>query len=200
MYTPYGNTAGIGRIVQRSNQHLRSTFQLLWSRNVFNDTIQQRSDCIGWLLPVGTHPVVFGRTVDNGEIQLVFRRIKTEHQVEYHFVNLFRATIRLIHLIDYDNGFQTDFQCFLQYETGLRHGTFKGVYQQNTAIGHIQHTFYFTTEVTMSRSINNINFGTVVVDGNVFRKNRYTTFTFQIVVVQYKFTTILVVAEQVSRQ
>ena len=138
--------------------------------------------------------------LSDGRFLVIDGGLNYEKNWKSHFVNLFRTTIRLIHLIDYDNGFQTYFQCFLQYETGLRHGTFKGVYQQNTAIGEIQHTFYFTTEVTMSRSINNINFGTVVVDGNVFRKNRYTTFTFQIVVVQYKFTTILVVAEQVSRQ
>ena len=60
---------------------------------------------------------------------------------------------------------------------------------------HVQDTFHFSTEVAVSRSINNINFCTVVIDGYVFGENRYTTFTFQIVVIQDKFTTILVAAE-----
>ena len=200
MYASYGDTTRIRRIVQRGNQHLRSPFQLLRSGNILDNTIQQRSDGVGRMLPVCAHPVVFGRTVDNGEVQLVFRCVEAEHQVENHFVHFFRTAVGFIYLIYYHDWFQADFQCFLQDETGLWHRAFEGVYQQDTAVGHIQHTFYFATEVTVSRSINNINFGAVVVDGNVFGKNRYATFAFQIVVIQDKFTTILVVAEQISRQ
>ena len=152
------------------------------------------------MLPVSTHPVIFGRAVDNGEVQLIFRCIKAEHQVKNHFVYFVRAAVGLIYLINHHNGFQTDFQCLLQNETGLWHRAFESIYQQNTAISHIQHTLNFATEVAVSRSINYINFGAVVVDGNVFGKNRYTTFAFQIVVIQDKFTTVLVVAEQISRQ
>ena len=43
-------------------------------------------------------------------------------------------------------------------------------------------------------------FCTVVIDGYVFRKNGYTSFTLQVVVIQNQFTVGLVVAEQVSRQ
>ena len=51
------------------------------------------------------------------------------------------------------------------------------------------------TILSKNVSINNINFCTVVIDGYVFGENRYTTFTFQIVVIQDKFTTILIAAE-----
>ena len=127
MYATYGNTTGIRRIIQRSNQHLRSTFQLFGSRNIFNNTIQQRGNGICRLLPVCAHPVIFGGTVNNGEVQLVFCCVEAEHQVENHFVNFFRAAVRLIYLIYYHDWFQTDFQCFLKYETCLGHRTFESV-------------------------------------------------------------------------
>ena len=55
-----------------------------WERDILQDTIQQRINIIRRLLPVGAHPVIFCRTVNNGEIQLVFRCFQAEHQVEYH--------------------------------------------------------------------------------------------------------------------
>ncbi|EJW97507.1 hypothetical protein EVA_14391 [gut metagenome] len=151
------------------------------------------------MLPVSTHPVVFGRTVDYGEVQLFFCCIQTEHQVEYHFIHFIRAAVGFVYLVDYHNRFQTDFQGFLQNKASLRHRAFKRVYQQDTSVCHVQHTFHFTAEVAVPRSVDDVNFGAVVVDGYVFGKNGYTPFALQVVVIQDKVTTILVVAE-IARQ
>ena len=200
VHTAYGDTSRVGRIVERGNQHLRRTFQLLRSRDVFHDGIQQRGDGTRRCLPVFTHPVVLGRTVEHGEVQLVFCGVEAEHQVEHHFVHFFRTAVRFVHFVDHYNRFQSDLKGFLQHEAGLRHRAFEGVYQQNTSVGHVQDTFHFSTEVGVSRSIDNVDFRTVVIDGNVFGKDSDTSFPFQVVVIQYQFTVGLVVAEQVSRQ
>ena len=200
MHAAYGDTSGIRRIVKWSNQHLRSSFQLFRSRNVFHDGIQQRSDGAGRSFPVFTHPVVLGRTVDYREVQLVFCGVEAEHQVEHHFIYFFRTAVRFVYLVYHYDRFQSNLQGFLKHEAGLRHRTFKSVHQQNTSVGHVQDTFHFSTEVGVSRSIDNVDFCTVVIDGYVFRKNGYTSFTLQVVVIQNQFTVGLVVAEQVSRQ
>ena len=185
MYTTYGNTSGIRRIIQRSYKHLRSTFQLRGSRYILYNTVQQCEDIISRSLPVRTHPVVLCRTVDNGEIQLILCSIQTEHQVEHHFIYLFRTTVRFVYLVHYNNGFQTNLQSFLQHETCLGHRTFESIHQQDTSVRHIQHTFHLTSEVAVSRSINDIDFCSFVIDRNVFRKDRYPSLTFQVVVIQH---------------
>ena len=128
MYTAYGNTSGIRRIIQRSDQHLRSTFQPLGCRDIFQDAVKQRINIVGRLLPIRAHPIVLGRAVNNRKIQLFLRCFQAEHQVENHFIHFLGTTVRLIHLIHDNNGLQTDLQSFLQDETCLRHRTFKGIH------------------------------------------------------------------------
>ena len=77
------------------------------------------------------------------------------------------AAVWLIHLIYNNDRFQTNLQSFLQYKPCLRHRTFESIHKQNASIRHIQYTFHFTSEVTVSRSINNVNLGVLVVDRNV---------------------------------
>ena len=185
VHAAHGDTAGIGRIVQRRHQHLRRTLQLLGSRNVFDDAVQERRDVVRRLLPVGTHPVVLGRTVDDREIQLFFCGIEAEHQVEYHFVHFLGATVGFVHLIHHHDGFQANLKRLLEHEARLRHWSFESVDQQDAAIGHIEHTFYLAAEVAVPRSINNVDFGSFIVDGNVLRQNRYPSFAFQVIVIQH---------------
>ena len=185
VYAAHGDTSGIGRVVQRSHQHLRRAFQLLGSRDVLQNAVQQGADVVGLFLPVGAHPVVLCRTVDDGEVQLVFGGVQAEHQVEHHFVHLFGAAVGLIDLVHHHDGFQTYLQRFLQHEAGLRHGTLEGIHQQDAAVRHVEHTLHFAAEVAVSRSINNVNLGVFVVDGNVLRENRYASLAFQVVVIQH---------------
>ena len=137
------------------------------------------------LLPVSAHPVVLGRTVDDREVQLLFRGIEAEHQVEYHFVHFLGATVGFVHLIHHHDGFQANLKRFLKHEARLRHRSFESVDQQDTAIGHVEHTFHFAAEVAVPRSINNVDFGSFIVDGNVLRQDRYPSFTFQVIVIQH---------------
>ena len=182
--TSYSDTARIGRIIEWSNQHLGSTFQLRRRRNVLNNAVQQRSDAVGRFLPVRTHPSVLCRTVHTRKVQLILCSIQAKHKVEHHLMHLFRAAVRFVHLINHHDRFQSDFQCFLQHETCLRHRTFKSIDQQDTSVSHIKYTFHFSSEVTMPRSINNVNLSSFVIDWNVFWQNRYPSFTFQVVVIQ----------------
>ena len=121
------------------------------------------------------------------EIQLVVRRVEVAHQVKHLFLHLIRTTVEFIYLVDDHDGFQTDLKCFLQHKTGLRHRTFKGIYQQQYTVCHVQHTFHFTSEISVPRSVNDVDFRAFVVDGNVLGQDRDTAFAFQIVVVQDQF-------------
>ena len=152
MYTTHGDTALIARIVERGDQHLRCTLYLLRSRNHLDNLIQQISDIVGRRLPVLTHPAILGRTINHREVELILGS---------------RTAVGLIHLIDHHNRLQTDLQGLLQHEARLGHRALKGIDEQQTAVGHIQHTLHLTTEIGVSRGINNINLRSFPIDADV---------------------------------
>ena len=162
--------------------------------------VEQIFDIVGRLGPVCRHPAVLGRTVNYREVELVFCSIEVAHQVEHHLVHLFRATVRLIYLINNDDRLQSELQCLLEHETGLRHRTLESIDEEEASVCHVEHALNLTTEVRVSRSIKNINFSTFPIDGNVFRKNCDTPLTFEVVSIKHFATVILTVAEKLSSE
>ena len=164
MNTSDGDSPGIGGIIQRSDEHLRSALESLWSRDGLDDGVEQILDIIGRLRPVLPHPALLGRTINHREVQLVFCGVEVAHQVEHHFIHLFRSAVRFVNLIHHDNWLQTDFKRFLKHESRLRHRTLESIHQQDTSVCHVQHTLHLTTEVAVSRSVYHIDLHSFVVD------------------------------------
>ena len=156
-----------------------------WGRDVLNDGIKKRVDVVRRSLPVLSHPIVLCRTVDDREVQLLLSGIKCKHQVEYHFIDFFRATVWFVHLVHHHDRFQTYLKGFLKHETSLWHWAFKCIDKQQTAVGHIQYTLHLSTEIGVPRSVNDINFYTFIINGDVLGEDGYTTLTLQIVVIQH---------------
>ena len=181
VHAAHGNTARIARIVERGDKHLRRAFQLLWSGNHLQNLVQQIGDVARRYVIVGTHPAVLGRAIDYGEVKLVFSGIEREHQVEHHLVDLLWPAVGLVHLVHHHNGLQSDLQCLLQHETGLRHGAFERVHQQQTAVGHVQHALHLAAEVGVSRSVDNVDFCSFPINRYVFRKNGDASFALQVI-------------------
>ena len=106
MYTTNGDTSCIAWIVQRSNQHLWCSFNLLRSRNSLNNKVKQILNIIRLFLPVLTHPAVLSWTINNREVQLIFCSVKVAHEVEHHLIYFLWTTVRFVYLIDDNNRFQ----------------------------------------------------------------------------------------------
>ena len=183
MHAPDGNATRIIRVVERSNKHLQRPLISRRRRNCIDNCIEQISNILRRPLPVLAHPVVFRRTINYGEVQLLLRSIEIAHQVEDHLVNLFGAAVGFVHLIDDDDRLQADLQSLLQDEARLRHRSFKSIDQEQTAIGHIQNTLYLAAKVRVARRVYDVDFSIFIVDRNVFGKDRYTSLTFQFIIV-----------------
>ena len=69
-------------------------------------------------------------------------------------------------------------QSFAKYKLCLRHSAFESIYNKNDTINHFQDTFYLSAEVSMTGSVDNIDFCIFIVDRSVFGKDRDSTFTF----------------------
>ena len=200
MHTSYGYTTRIVAVVQTGNKHLGRSLQYFGSRDVLQNAIQQIGNVICRVAPVFAHPALLGRTIDNGEVQLVLCGIQIAHQVKHHFIHLLGSAVRLIHLVDDHYGLQTNLQCLLKYKARLRHRALKGIYQQEASVGHIQHTLHLAAKVAMARRVNDVYLSVLVVNTNVLREDGDSALTLQLVVIQHQFTCLLVLAEKVTSQ
>ena len=166
------------------------------SRNLVYNLVEQIFDVVGRRLPVLTHPAVLGRTVDHGEVQLVLGGIEVAHQVKHHLIDLFRATVGLVYLVHHNDRLQSELQRLLQDKSCLRHRSLKGIDEQQTAVGHVEHALHFATEVGVAGCVENVNLNSFPVDGNVFGKYRDSPLALQIVGVEHFATVILSFTEE----
>ena len=111
--------------------------------------------------------LVLGRTMDMGGTEVAMAALLQKLVEKKEDVTLLLVEIGPVDLVDDDNDLVSKLQRLLQHEACLRHRTFESIHKQNASIRHIQYTFHFTSEVTVSRSINNVNLGVFVVDRNV---------------------------------
>ena len=184
VYTTDTDSSDVAVVVQRSDEHLRCTRVVNRSRDILDDSVHEVGQVRRRFSPVPRHPALFSRAVQRLEIQLVIGSVEVTHEVEHLFLYLVRPAVQFVHFIDHHDRFESEFQCFLQHKTGLRHRALERIDEQQYAVRHVQHTLYFATEVRVPRSVNNIDFSAFVVDGYVLGKNSDTTLTLEVVVVQ----------------
>ena len=168
MDAAHGDTAGVGAIVERGDEHLRCALQLLRSRDDFDDFIQEIGDVGSGFVEVLAHPAVLGRAIDNGEVELVLGGIEREHEVEHHFVNLLRAAVGLIDLVDHHDGLEANLEGLLEHETRLGHRSLEGIDEEQTSVGHVEHALYLASEVGVSRGVDDVDFRSFPINTDIF--------------------------------
>ena len=194
----HGNAACIVGVVERRDEHLRRALNHLRRRDNLDNLVQKVVDVARGLLVVFAHPAVLGRAVDHGEVELVFGGVEREHQVEHHLVHLFGAAVGFVDLVYHHYGLQPYLQGLLQHKPRLRHRALKGVDEQQTAVGHVQHALHLAAEVRVARGVYDVYLRSFPIDGDVFREDCYAPLALQVVAVEHLPAEVLPVAEQVS--
>ena len=143
-----------------------------WSRNLFQDGIEERDDIGSRLVDIERGDPFDGRCVDNGEIELFVRGPQMDEEVEGAVDHIVDDRVRPIDLVDDDDGLVSERQSFPQHERRLRHGAFFRIDQNQHAIHHAEGAFHLTAEIGMARRIHNIDLHAVVDDAGVFRTDR----------------------------
>ena len=95
------------------------------------------------------HPTLFGRAVED------------------HLIHLLGTTVGFVHFVDDHDGLQTNLQGFLQHESRLRHRPLESVNEQQTAVGQIQHALHLAAEVGVTRSVDDIDLCSFIIDADV---------------------------------
>ena len=168
MHTSDGYTSHVGAEVKRGDEHLGVALYHFRLGYIFDDGVEDGCDVVGRGVIVGAHPTLFCRTVDGGEVELVLGCVEVAHQVKHHLLHLVGAAVGFVHLVDYHYRFQAHLNGLLEHEACLWHRTFKCVNQKQTSVGHVEHAFHLASEVSVPRSVYDVYFISVVVDGDVF--------------------------------
>ena len=71
-------------------------------------------------------------------------------------------------------------QRLLQHETGLGHGAFRSIHQQQNAVDHLQDSLHLAAKVSVAGGIHDVDLHILVTDGGVLRQNGDATLPLQI--------------------
>ena len=148
------------------------------------------------MLQIGGGPAVASAGVKKGEIELFVVGSEIDEQIENIVMDLVRTSVRTVDLVDDDDRFGFEFQRLVEHETGLREGSFRGIDQQNHAVGHIENPFDLSAEVAVSRGVDDIDLRIPVADADVLGEDGDAPFAFQIVVVEEALVHFLIFAEE----
>ena len=123
---------------------------------------------------------LFRRSVNEMEVIEILFTAHFKNQL-HRLVNHFSGScVGPINLVNDNNRLESCLECLAKHESSLRHWPFGGVDEQQSAVGHFQHTFDFATKVGVAWCVNDIDFDTFVGQRNVLCENGNSTFFFDI--------------------
>ncbi|MNS88971.1 hypothetical protein D3C72_1229650 [compost metagenome] len=192
----HADLADVAVVVQRDDLHLQRAVGVIFTlRHVLQNGFEQRAH-VAFAHVRGQAGVARqARGVNHREVQLFFGRAQLVEQVERGVDDEVGAGAGAVNLVDDHDRLQAQGQCLARHENGLRHRTFNGVNQQQHAVNHGQHALDFTTEVGVTRGVDDVDVRAFVFNGTVLGQNRDAAFFFQIVRVHDPFGQRLVFAE-----
>ena len=104
----------------------------------------------------------------NGEFNLIVIGAEFDKQIENLVNNLHGSCAGAVDFVDNNNGFFAESQRLFQNKTRLGHTAFKGVNKQKNAVNHHHNTLNLTAEVSVTGSVNNVDFYTLVMNTRIF--------------------------------
>ncbi len=196
-YPSDGDSADIRGVLERGNQHLRSSLPDLRSRDCLKNGVKQRSDVRGRLSPVVGHPALLRASIDGLEVQLVIRGVEGAHQVKHLLLHLLRTAVQLIDLVHHDDRLLPHLDGLLKHKTRLRHTALERIDEKQHSVGHVKHTLDLASEIAVPRSVYNIDFHPFVGYGHILCKNCDAPFPFEVIAVKNQFFEVFLSPDQI---
>ena len=154
-----------------------------WGWNMVDDGVKNRCHrcfLVCWIVRQRRGPVD-GRSINDREIQLIIICSQFDKEFE-DFIHHFCWTSRwFVDFIDDHDRCQVLLQGLLQNETGLGHGSFVGINHQDNPVHHFHDPLNFSTEVRVSRCVQDIDSSSIVGNSRVFGQNGDAALFFDIV-------------------
>ncbi len=155
-------------VINRADQHLGPLLRVALRRgDMFDDGLKQRAHVLRLVLQIPLGISLPGGGEQKRAVQLVIGCIQIHQEFQnlvYHFL---RSRLRPVDLVDAHDDGQIQLQSLSQHKFGLRHGPLIGVYHEDHAVDHLQHTLYLAAEIRMARGIDDIDLRILIKYGRV---------------------------------
>ena len=176
------DTAYIFIVVDRADEHLSPGFRISFgSGNIIDNSLKQRLHACARAAQIQCRDSGFGRSKNEGAVNLLVAGAQI-HQKFQNLVNdLSRAGTGTVNLVDTDNDRKIQGHCLAQNETGLGHGAFKCVYDQDYAVDHLEYTLHLSAEIRVSGRINDINLRSFIINCSILTQNCNSTLPLKII-------------------
>ena len=201
--TANGGDATVIVITERGDENLQRRIKIHHGgRDVAQDGLEERLEVraeIGGITGLGAG----GLGVDDREIGLLVGGAQFDEQVKGLVENALGFGIFAVDFVDNDHGLMAHFQGFLEHETGLRHGAFGSVHQQQHAIHHVHDAFHLAAKIGMAGGIDDVDLDGFAGDwigdgdGGVLGQDGDATLALEVVRVHHALGHLLVVTEGV---
>ena len=136
-----------------------------------------------------------GRGVDDGEIELLVGGAKPVEEFEHLIDDPVGPGARPVDLVYHHDRTKPVGEGLLGHETGLGHGAFLGIHQQQHRIDHGEHTLHLATKVGVSGSIDDVDAVAIPIDGRVLGEDGDTALLLQVVGIHHPFDVAITLAE-----
>ena len=140
-------------------------------RDHLEDLIEQRLHVGARFVRFARSPTLARTCVGDREVEREFFGAEVGEQVKDLAKDLVRTRFLAVHLVDDDQGQQALCKCLFNHESRLRHRAFKRINDKQDAIGHRKHALDLSTEVGVTRSIDQVDVHAAPFNGGVLRQN-----------------------------
>ena len=164
-------------------------------RHARHDALEQRGHVLALAVGIERRPAVLGAGEYSRKVELLLVRLQRGEQVEHLFLDLPRAGVRPVGLIDHHDRLQALGQRLHGDELGLRHRAFRRVDQQQHAVDHVEDPLDLAAEVGVARRIDDVDVVAVPDQRGALGQDGDAAFALLVVAVHRPVGDLLILAE-----
>ncbi len=189
-------TAEVGVVFHDRGDHAEGGIAVhRWGRHVAYDQVEHGRQVLARAVERGVGPALATGGVQHGEVELVVIGAEGGEQVEHLGVDLIRAGVGAVHLVDHDDGVEAAGERLADDEFGLWEDAFGGVHQDDGTVHHVQDAFHLAAEIGVAGGVDDVDAGVAPDHRGALGEDGDASLTLQVVAVHGALGHDLMVAE-----
>ena len=126
-------------------------------RNMAQHEVEQGRQVLARAVQRLVRPALAAGRVEHGKVELLVVRAQGREQVEHLRVDLVRAGVLPVHLVDHHDGLEALGQRLAEHELGLRQHALRRVHQDDGAVHHVEDALDLAAEIRVARGVHDVD-------------------------------------------
>ena len=153
-------------------------------RDMAQDEVEQRVQVLARVVEFRDGPALAARGEEHREVELLLVGTQRGEQVEHLVMDVIRAGVATVDLVDHHDRLQAAGQRLAEHEFGLRQHALGGVDQDDGAVDHVQDALDLAAEIGVAGGVDDVDAHVVPDHRGDFGQNGDAALFFQVVAVQ----------------